>query len=312
MRQELVETKDGVALVTRQKVMEYLVAFGLTNQLSEQEANQFINIAQEFQLNPFKREVHCVPYGEGSNRRLSIIVGYEVYIKQAERTGKLNGWKAWTEGTGETMKAVVEIYRKDWHEAFRHEVPWNEAVQRRKDGSLTPFWQRMPSFQLKKVAISQAFRLAFPDELGGMPYDPTELGISQDMIPSSPTTMAQAPINPIEQAETEPIRTIGLPANAPMKPAVPPKAQPVATVVPFPIDPFKELERYLEGNEDQFTPSHLEWIRNQVDMIHTPEKAGQMLKYAKRIVGEANGEPSPENLRRLKALTTSPVMRSPI
>jgi hypothetical protein len=28
----------------------------------------------------------------------------------------------------------------------------------------------MPRFMLKKVAIGQAFRLAFPEELGGMPY----------------------------------------------------------------------------------------------------------------------------------------------
>ncbi len=32
----------------------------------------------------------------------------------------------------------------------------------------------MPKFQLKKVAISQGFRLACPSELGGMPYDPAE------------------------------------------------------------------------------------------------------------------------------------------
>jgi phage recombination protein Bet len=311
MRQELVETKDVAGLVTRQKVMEYLEAFGLTGQLNEQEANQFINIAQEFQLNPFKREIHCVPYGEGGNRRLSIIVGYEVYIKRAERTGKLNGWKAWTEGTGEVMKAVVEIYRKDWHEAFRHEVPWTEAVQRRKDGSLTPFWQRMPSFQLKKVAISQAFRLAFPDELGGMPYDPTELGISQDMIPSCPTgTKGQS--EPSTQAQAEPIRFIGKPPAEAQPFPIPVVEQPVASVVPFPTDPFHELVRYLEEHEDQFTERHLDWIRNQVDMIHTPDKAGQMLKYAKRIVAEVQGEPSPENLRRLKAFTTSPIHRSTI
>jgi len=33
----------------------------------------------------------------------------------------------------------------------------------------------MPTFMLKKVAIAQGFRLAFPDDLGGMPYIPEEL-----------------------------------------------------------------------------------------------------------------------------------------
>ena len=33
----------------------------------------------------------------------------------------------------------------------------------------------MPNFMLKKVAIAQGFRLAFPDELGGLPYLAEEL-----------------------------------------------------------------------------------------------------------------------------------------
>jgi phage recombination protein Bet len=169
--------------VTKEKIVEYLSAFGLTKELTENERNQFIQICQEFQLNPFKREIHCVPYGEGEYRKLSIIVGYETYIKRAERTGKLDGWKAWVEGSGEEAKAVVEIYRKDWQHPFRHESFWKEAVQKKRDGSTTAFWKKQPMFQLRKVAISQAFRLCFPDELGGMPYDPNEL--PEEMAPAS-------------------------------------------------------------------------------------------------------------------------------
>lgn len=67
------------------------------------------------------------------------------------------------------MKAVVEIHRKDWATPFRHEVPWLEAAQYSREGKLTAFWRRLPQFQLKKSAISQGFRLAFPDDLGGLP-----------------------------------------------------------------------------------------------------------------------------------------------
>lgn len=150
--------------IPKQTVLDYLTAFGLASQLTEAEKLQFIEIAQAFRLNPFKREIHVAVYGEGEYRRLSIITGYEVYLKRAERTSRLDGWRAWIEGEGEQMKALVEIHRKDWSEPFVHEVYWREAVQKKKDGRPTLFWTKHPRFQLKKVAISQGFRLAFPDE----------------------------------------------------------------------------------------------------------------------------------------------------
>jgi phage recombination protein Bet len=167
----------GHPAITEAKIAEYLQTFGLAKKLQPNEIGQFTRIACEFQLNPFKREIYCVAYGSGDNRVCSIIVGYEVYIKRAERTGKLDGWKVWVEGEGENLKALVEINRKDWEHPFTHEAYWKEAAQKKKDGEATSFWTRMPRFQLKKVAISQGFRLCFPDELGGLPYDAAELGI---------------------------------------------------------------------------------------------------------------------------------------
>ena len=176
---------DPVPDIPKQTVLDFLTAFGLASQLTEPEKLQFIEIAQAFKLNPFKREIHVAVYGEGEYRRLSIITGYEVYLKRAERTGKLDGWKAWVEGEGDAMKALVEIHRKDWSEPFVHEVYWREAVQKKKDGSPTSFWTKQPKFQLKKVAISQGFRLAFPDELGGLPYDASELPDAEALTAAS-------------------------------------------------------------------------------------------------------------------------------
>lgn len=121
---QLALVQPQVPEVSKEKVTEYLDAFGLSAELTENEKTQFIEIACEFKLNPFKREIFCVPYGQGDSRKLSIITGYEVYIKRAERSGKLNGWRAYTEGSGEDLKAVVEIHRKDWDNPFIHEVYW--------------------------------------------------------------------------------------------------------------------------------------------------------------------------------------------
>jgi phage recombination protein Bet len=161
--------------IPKQIILDYLDATGLSPELTEAEKAQFTSVCQAFGLNPWKREVYATVYGEGTFRRFSVIVGYETYLKRAERTGRLDGWSSRIEGSGPDMKAIVEIHRRDWSQPLIHEVYFAEAVQKKKDGTPTAFWTKMPRFQLKKVCISQAFRLCFPDELGGLPHDAAEL-----------------------------------------------------------------------------------------------------------------------------------------
>src|SRR6478736_7649543 len=80
-------------------LIEYLDVMGISPKLEEKKKLQFLNIAKTFGLNPFKREIFCNVYGEGQYRQLSIITGYEVYIKRAERSGQLDGWNAVTSGS---------------------------------------------------------------------------------------------------------------------------------------------------------------------------------------------------------------------
>ena len=172
------ENKQIVANdITREKLLEFLKIAGVAQKLNEQEKLQFVEIAQAYQLNPFKREIYCNTYGQGQYRTTSIITGYEVYIKRAERTGQLNGWHVEVEGSvkDNSLKAVITIHRKDWAQPFTHEVYFEEVCQKTKDGRLNSIWSKMPRFMTKKVAIAQGFRLCFSDELGGMPYTADEL-----------------------------------------------------------------------------------------------------------------------------------------
>jgi len=161
--------------VTEAKILEYLDSSGITGDLLPKERKMFLHIAREFGLNPFKREIHISAFGKGEYRKCSIITGYEVYIKRAERTGKLDGWNARIEGAGADMRAVVEIHRKDQSHPFIHEAYYSECVQYNRDGKPNAVWAKQPKFMTKKVAIGQAFRLCFSDELGGMPYEEAEL-----------------------------------------------------------------------------------------------------------------------------------------
>lgn len=154
------------------ELLMHLDNLGLTSKLNEGEKNTYLQIAKAFNLNPFKREIHVSKYGD----QMSIITGYEVYIKRAERSGMLDGWDVKTEGKPEdnSLKAIITIHRKDRKFPFVHEVMYSEYVQKTNSGQVTKFWQKAYTM-IKKVATSQGFRLCFSDELGGMPYTPEEM-----------------------------------------------------------------------------------------------------------------------------------------
>jgi phage recombination protein Bet len=169
-----------------EKIKTYLRTMNLATNLSQAEVTQFIEIAQGFGLNPFKREIYASKYGNS----FSVIVGYETYIKRAERSGLLSGWNVVTSGSiaEDNLKATITIHRKDFNHPFIHEVEYKEYVQRTKEGRPTKFWSEKPLTMIKKVATAQGFRLCFSDELGGMPYTaeelPEQVGQNQILVES--------------------------------------------------------------------------------------------------------------------------------
>ena len=174
MKKELSTVSNDI-----EKIGTYLETMNLTGKLTKSEVQQFVEISQAFGLNPFKREIYASKFGD----KFSIIVGFETYIKRAERTGKLSGWSVTTFGdinrqnvAESKIKAVITINRKDWEHPFIHEVWFEEYAQKTNAGVLNRFWKEKPITMIKKVAMSQGFRLCFSDELGGMPYTAEEIG----------------------------------------------------------------------------------------------------------------------------------------
>jgi phage recombination protein Bet len=171
--------------------------------LTKEQFNLFVATARECCLNPVKREVYAVVYNDykSGEKKMNIITGYEVYLKRAERTGKLNGWECHTDGQGNQMKAVVTIDRKDWEHPFKHEVYMSEYNTGKS------LWASKPITMLKKVAMAQAFRLAFPDELGGMPYTSDELGTDEqaerNVTPQKPQAVTGEETKPAEPKQVE-------------------------------------------------------------------------------------------------------------
>jgi phage recombination protein Bet len=145
-------------------------SLSLARNLTAAQKELCIKTSLSWGLNPLKREIHFVAY---QGQEPKIVVGYDVYIKRAERTHNLDGWNVVVEGRTPDMKAVITIHRKDWSHPFVHEVYFEEVSQ------ASGVWKKMPRFMLKKVAIGQGFRLCFPEEFGGMPYMAEEVGLDE-------------------------------------------------------------------------------------------------------------------------------------
>jgi hypothetical protein len=158
--------------VDRAKIVSWLKTFGHGVGLNKEEAEMFIAMCNELQLNPFKREVHVNVYNSREGRQLSIVVGYEVYLRRAERSGLLEWWRKGFGKDGNDLTAWVEIKRRDREEPFRHDV-WMSEV--RPAGGKDFMWKKMPRFMMMKTCISQAFRFAFPVEVGELPYTYDEM-----------------------------------------------------------------------------------------------------------------------------------------
>jgi len=194
---------DPLKSLTKETVHRYI------NQMAtETEIGQFLHLCSTWSLDPFKREIYLIKYSQKDPA--TIVMGYEVFLKRAERTGKITGWKHWTEGKPKTadFKACIKIHRKDWTEPFEHEVWWDEYAQYKADGrTLNKFWNSKPRTMLLKVVDTQGFRLCFPDDLGGMPYTAEEMPRTEEILEAEiveePTPQPK-PEPPKEEKKEEP------------------------------------------------------------------------------------------------------------
>jgi phage recombination protein Bet len=156
----------AIAKQEQQNLVELVkVLFPQLQGVSDLEIVKAIALAKKLGLDPLRKEVHLVPF-KGS---VQLVVSYLEYVKRAERSGKLDGWEVRLGKDELGEYAEVEIFRKDW----KHSLKWRAYLHEVKKD--TPNWKAMPLFMLRKTAIAQAFRLAFPEETQELPLEEGEI-----------------------------------------------------------------------------------------------------------------------------------------
>lgn len=187
-KKELAVVKASSDLMTIPLTAENVVRF-IEPTATMEEVALFLNQCAMFGLNPFKREIYLIKYSKEDPA--TFVVGYEAYLKRAERSGKWQGMETGVEknAEGNVLSAWARVYRQGWKIPLSHQVSFSEYVQTKEEwkdnvrtGKRIPtkFWREKPETMLKKVAIAQAIRLAFPDETGGLPYIQEEIHAGEE------------------------------------------------------------------------------------------------------------------------------------
>lgn len=143
--------------------------------VTDAEIVQFISLCKFNQLNPFLGEAYLVKYG---NSPASMITSKEALMKRAESSEQYDGFQAGVivmrnnepvevEGsfilpTDQLLGGWCKVFRKD------RKVPVVSRVSFQEFSKNQSTWKTMPATMIRKVAEAQAFREAFPVNLGGM------------------------------------------------------------------------------------------------------------------------------------------------
>ena len=170
-------------------VRNYLVNGG--GNVTDQEVMMYLTLCRYQHLNPFLKEVYLIKYG---NSPATIVTGKDLFMKRANRNpnyagkkagiivaSKENGAVTEREGTvyiPETEELIggwAKVYIKGHTEPEYASVSFNEYAGRKSDGTLNSQWATKPATMIRKVALVQALREAFPEDFGGL-CSPEEMG----------------------------------------------------------------------------------------------------------------------------------------
>jgi phage recombination protein Bet len=153
--------------------------------VTDQELVNFISICKFNKLNPFLNEAYLVKFG-GQSASAQMIVSKEALMKRAEACPEYDGFKAGlivergsvvTDVEGSFM-LPTDVLLGGWAEVHRKDrkYPVIARVSLAEYDKKQSTWAEKKSTMIRKTAIVQAMREAFPAQLGAM-YTAEERGV---------------------------------------------------------------------------------------------------------------------------------------
>lgn len=157
---------------------------------TDAECKIFLETCRQYKLNPFTKEAYLIHYDNNSDATASsIVLGKACYMQMAERHPQYDGFEAGVivmangqlfnrEGAvvyegEELLGGWAKVYRKDRSRPSYSEVKFSEYDTGKS------LWKAKPATMIRKVALVQALREAFPTTFGTL-YDESEISIHVD------------------------------------------------------------------------------------------------------------------------------------
>jgi phage recombination protein Bet len=187
-------TDHGEVQLSAQIVKNYLVP--ANSKVTDAEIYLFMQLCKRQGLDPFLREVYLVKFGDYA---ASMVTGKEVFTKRAERHPKYAGKQAgitiicqngMLERRIGSLILDGETLVGGWGKVYLngHAVPDEIEVSLAEYTGVGPLWKSKPCTMIRKVALVQALREAFPEEFEGL-YSQEEINtIDSSTLPTAPVT----------------------------------------------------------------------------------------------------------------------------
>ena len=192
-------------------VRDYLVR-GNSKEVTGQEIAMFLNLCKFQRLNPFLNEAYIVKFGD---KPAQLITSKEAFMKRAESHPQYNGLKAgvivvnnngveFRNGAftvpdfDQLVGGWCEVYRKDRDIPVRVEISLSEFSK----GQST--WKTMPATMIRKTAIVNALREAFPENFSGL-YSEEEAGTEETAFLTPPDVSVAAEPQAAIPAQEQPV-----------------------------------------------------------------------------------------------------------
>lgn len=202
------ETDTGEVALSSEIVRQYLVP--KDSNVTSQEVAMFLELCKYQHLNPFIREVYLIKYG---NSPATMVTGKEVFTKRAAKNPRFDGFEAGIivrlENGAIDHREGAMLYDKEkllggWARVYLKatRVPVYAEASWKEYGKNIGSWKSIPETMIRKVALVQALREAFPDEFQGL-YDMSEMGTDDDAIPSAHVEVADTSPSQREPIQAE-------------------------------------------------------------------------------------------------------------
>ncbi len=185
-------------------VLKYIVSNGET--IDDREIYSFMMMCQARKLNPLAKD--C--YLQAFKGRATVVVSKDYFVRTANLHETFNGMEAGvvvktSEGALEYREGALALDGEQiiggWCNVYdrRREYPSKAVVSFKEYNKGKSSWLSIPATMIRKVAVVQALREAYPESYGGI-YDADEL--PENVIGNNPVSVEETTVTETVDIET--------------------------------------------------------------------------------------------------------------